>query len=86
MTLGNRRANGMTSSTPHIRNLIAILELVFAAAALAGCSTQSAHTRAAAQCWMSAEKGRASMDLDKRADIASKCIDDKMMAAGVLAR
>jgi hypothetical protein len=78
MTLGNRRADGTTSSTPHTRNFIAILELVLAAAALAGCGTQSARTRAAAQCWMSTEKSHAKMYLDKRADIVNKCIDDKM--------
>ena len=33
------------------------------------------HTRAAEQCWMSTEKGAASMSLDKRADLVDKCID-----------
>ena len=42
--------------TPHTRNLIAILVLVLAAAALAGCATQSPRTRASAECWMSIEK------------------------------
>ena len=39
------------------------------------------HTRAAELCWMSTEKGAASMDLDKRADAVSKCIDEKMKGA-----
>jgi hypothetical protein len=37
-------------------------------------------TRAASQCWMSTEKGSASVNLDKRADIVDKCIDDKLKA------
>jgi hypothetical protein len=67
----------MTSSIPHTRNLIAILVLIPAAAALAGCGA-SARTWAAAECWKSAEKNYATMNLDKRADIVTKCIDDKM--------
>jgi hypothetical protein len=39
------------------------------------------HTEAAAQCWMSTEKGAASLSLDKRADVVNKCIDDKMKGA-----
>jgi hypothetical protein len=74
MTLGNMRA----SSTPHTRNLIATL--VLAAAALAGCATQSPRTRASAECWMSIEKSHPEMSLDKRYDIVNKCIDDKMKA------
>jgi hypothetical protein len=35
-------------------------------------------SRAAAECWMATEKGRADMDLDKRADVVNKCIDQKM--------
>ena len=38
--------------------------------------------RAARECWMKTEKGRADADLDKRADIVTKCIEDKMKAAG----
>lgn len=73
------------------------LLLVLAALALAGCETTGAgtapaatakapeppmtHSRAAEQCWMSTEKGAASMSLDKRADIVDKCIDEKMKAA-----
>ena len=38
-------------------------------------------SRAAADCWMSTEKGSAAANLDKRADLVTKCIDDKMKAA-----
>ncbi len=70
-----------------------LLFVVLAAAALAACETTGAgtkpeaakapeppmtHTRAAEQCWMSTEKGAASMSLDKRADLVDKCIDEKM--------
>jgi hypothetical protein len=79
MTLGNMSENGMTSSIPHTRNLIAILALVLAAAALAGCGrTYSPHTYAASECWMSIEKSHPEMSLDKRYAIVNKCIDDKM--------
>ncbi|HZL41220.1 MAG TPA: hypothetical protein VFC45_13195 [Pseudolabrys sp.] len=70
--------------------------LVLAALALAGCETTGSggsaavaakppeppmtHARAATECWMSTEKART--DLDKRADIVTKCIDQKMKAAG----
>jgi hypothetical protein len=40
------------------------------------------HTRAALECWMKTEKGRADINLDRRADIVTKCIDDKLKAAG----
>jgi hypothetical protein len=79
MTLANIRANGMTSSTPHTRNLIAMLALVLTAAALAGCGA-SARTWAAADCWKSTERDYAKMNVDKRGDIVTKCIDDKMKA------
>jgi hypothetical protein len=39
------------------------------------------HAHAAMECWMSTEKGRADIALDKRADIVTKCIDEKMKAA-----
>ena len=39
------------------------------------------HTRAAEECWMATEKGHADMNLDKRADVVDKCIDEKMKAA-----
>jgi hypothetical protein len=38
-------------------------------------------SRAATECWMRTEKGSAKTDLDKRADVVTKCIDDKMKAA-----
>ena len=65
--------------TPHTRNLIAMLVLVLATAALAGCGA-SARTWAAADCWKSIEKNYAEMNVDKRAEIVTKCIDDKMKA------
>jgi predicted small secreted protein len=39
------------------------------------------HQEAAAQCWMSVEKTHQNMGLDQRADIVTKCINDKMKAA-----
>jgi len=39
------------------------------------------HAHAAMECWMSTEKGHADIDLDKRADIVTQCIDEKMKAA-----
>jgi hypothetical protein len=36
------------------------------------------HQQAAADCWMSTEKGHADMPLDKRADIVTDCINRKM--------
>ncbi|MGH6727882.1 MAG: hypothetical protein ACREB8_15270 [Pseudolabrys sp.] len=86
----------MTPSIPHIRKTIAVLALALAAGALAGCETveypaapQAAaapdapmtHSRAATECWMATEKGHADINLDKRADIVTKCIADKMKAA-----
>jgi hypothetical protein len=35
-------------------------------------------SRAAMECWMKTEKGSASANLDKRADIVNKCIDDTL--------
>jgi hypothetical protein len=70
--------------------------VVLAAGGLAGCSTDGtpspgpvaqapkpslARSEAAKQCWMAAEKGRKDMSLDKRADVVTKCIDDKLKAA-----
>jgi hypothetical protein len=40
------------------------------------------HARAARECWMKTEKANAHADLDKRADLVNKCIDEKMKAAG----
>jgi len=39
-------------------------------------------SRAARECWMRTEKGSAHENLDKRADLVNKCIDEKMKAAG----
>lgn len=38
-------------------------------------------SRAAMECWMQTEKGRADANLDKRADFVTKCIDDKLKTA-----
>jgi hypothetical protein len=35
-------------------------------------------SRAAQDCWMKTEKGRRDGDLDKRADLVNKCIDEKL--------
>ena len=40
-------------------------------------------SRAARECWMRTEKASAHEDLDKRADLVNKCIDQKMNAASV---
>jgi hypothetical protein len=40
------------------------------------------HSRAARECWMRTEKGSAHENLDKRAEIVNKCIDEKMKAVG----
>ena len=45
-------------------------------------SAPMTHARAARECWMKTEKSSPSMDLDRRADIVNKCIDEKMKAAG----
>jgi len=37
--------------------------------------------RAAEQCWMATEKGHASASVDRRADIVTKCIEDKLKAS-----
>jgi len=42
-------------------------------------------SRAARECWMRTEKANAREDLDKRADIVNKCIDEKLKAAGASA-
>jgi hypothetical protein len=73
--------------------LRALALMAAAAGLLAGCETTGpgpaakapdppmTHSRAATECWMQTEKGGASMNLDKRADIVNKCIDDKMKGA-----
>jgi hypothetical protein len=38
--------------------------------------------RAARDCWMKTEKANAHADIDKRADLVNKCIDEKMKAVG----
>ena len=74
--------------------LLRAVPLAFTALALAGCETTGAgsaaaqtaktpeppmtRTHAAELCWMSTEKGAASMSLDKRADAVDKCIAEKM--------
>lgn len=40
-------------------------------------------SRAARECWMRTEKASAHEDLDKRADLVNKCIEEKMKAAGI---
>jgi len=86
-----------TLQSPSVFARLRALALVAAAGALlAGCettgSTPSAQAakpadppmtraRAASECWMKTEKGGASGDLDKRADVVNKCIDEKMKAA-----
>jgi hypothetical protein len=40
-------------------------------------------SRAARECWMRTEKGSAREDLDKRADLVNKWIDEKMKAVGM---
>ena len=41
--------------------------------------------RAARECWMRTERANPHQDLDKRADVVNRCIDDKLKAAGVAA-
>jgi hypothetical protein len=38
-------------------------------------------SQAASECWMKTEKGSAGANLEKRADVVTKCIDDKMKSA-----
>jgi hypothetical protein len=40
------------------------------------------HARAARECWMRTERANPHQDLDKRADVVNKCIEDKLKAAG----
>jgi hypothetical protein len=87
----------MTTTTRQSRNSITIylsITAFGAALALGGCETTGSgtaaeavkppeppmtHARAATECWMGTEKGQT--DLDKRADIVTKCIEQKMKAA-----
>lgn len=78
-----------------VARLRALALMAAAAVLLAGCETTGTpaveaakppeppmtHSRAAQECWMKTEKGSASLDLDKRADIVNKCIDEKMKTA-----
>ena len=41
------------------------------------------HSRAARECWMRTEKASAHENLDKRAELVNKCIDENLKAAGV---
>lgn len=85
------------TTRPLFRTRLALVPALLAGLALAGCETtgpgpgpQAAaappeppmtHSRAAQECWMKTEKGGASMNLDKRADAVTQCIDEKMKAA-----
>ena len=86
----------MNSPIPHPRTLVSVTLVMLAALALAGCETTGTgaapvaakppeppmtHARAATECWMSTEKGHHDADLDKRADIVDKCIEQKMKGA-----
>lgn len=84
----------MTPSRLFYRQGLTALSLVLGTALLAGCETTGpgatptaqaqppmTHARAAEICWMSTEKGAGSMNLDKRADVVDKCIEDKMKGA-----
>lgn len=75
--------------------LIACLTVLGCGLALSACETtgpgapsvaaapQAPLTRqdAAMQCWMGTEKSDARMNLDKRADIVDRCIEQKMKGA-----
>ena len=72
------------------------LLLIAAGMALAGCQTDGpgasmaaappepplTRPNAALICWSKTEKDAARMTLDKRADVVTKCIDDKMRSVG----
>ena len=80
------------SNTTSLKVLSRALAVACAAVWLAGCETTGSsgpqaraeppmtHARAASECWMRTEKDAAQMNLDRRADIVTKCIDDKMKA------
>jgi outer membrane PBP1 activator LpoA protein len=86
----------MMASILSCRAALRVLFVVLAGLALAACETTGSgptaqaakppeppmtHTRAAEICWMATEKGHADMNLDKRADVVDKCIQEKMKAA-----
>ena len=80
-----------------MRHSAFIVSVMLAATTLAGCASEAkvatapdapvpkksslTRSEAAKQCWMAAEKGRKDLPLDKRADVVTKCIDDKLNAA-----
>lgn len=82
----------MTSS-----RLLACLAVLGGALALAACETTGpgapslaaapapqapmTHQQAAEECWMGTEKADGRMDLDKRADVVDRCIEQKMKGA-----
>ena len=80
----------MKSVIFNVRLSVARLAL-FAACALTlvACQTngtgpiaaEGPETRAARECWMRTEKTSARENLDKRADVVNKCIDEKMKAS-----
>ena len=80
----------MKSVIFNVRLSVARLAL-FAACAftLVACQTdgtgpiaaEGPETRAARECWMRTEKTGARENLDKRADVVNKCIDEKMKAS-----
>lgn len=39
-------------------------------------------SQVASECWMKTEKGSLKANLDKRADVVDKCIEDRMKSAG----
>jgi hypothetical protein len=77
--------------------LIACLAVLGSALALAACETTGpgapsmaaaptpqppmTHRQAAEECWMGTEKADARMNLDKRADVVDRCIEQKMKGA-----
>ena len=81
----------MMHSTARRRPFLALL-LLASAPVLAACQTDSTGTamaqaapaepptrqQAALQCWDSVDKHHKDLSLDKRADIVTKCIDDRL--------
>ena len=75
--------------------LIACLAVLGCSLALAACETTGpgapavaaapqppmTHSQAAMECWMGPEKADAHVNLDKRADIVDRCIEQKMKGA-----
>jgi hypothetical protein len=91
------RKRGMQSVVVKFRNLFTARVVLFTAVTAArpdaepfrsqpapvANSTPMTHSRAARECWMRTEKGSAHENLDKRAELVNKCIDEKLKAAGV---